>query len=151
MAAVNPGAYRSSDFAPRLAGTPAGAAQSDFMAEVYVGQISEFIETDSKIVKSGALEIGVMHRNGEFFAYRNLCLHQGGPACQGMIIAKVEEVLAPDKTFIQERFSDTEIHFVCPWHGYEYDLATGEFVADRKRKLQKFEVVKKDGNVYVIV
>jgi nitrite reductase/ring-hydroxylating ferredoxin subunit len=121
------------------------------VAEVYVGQVSEFIETDTKIVKSGSLEIGVMHRKGEFFAYRNLCLHQGGPACQGMIIAKVEEVLAPDHTFIAERFSDTEIHFVCPWHGYEYDLATGEFVADRKQKLQKFDVVKKDGNVYVIV
>ncbi len=121
------------------------------MAEVYVGQVSEFIETDTKIVKTGKLEIGVMHRNGEFYAYRNHCLHQGGPACQGMIIAKVEEVLAPDKTYIGERFSDSEIHFVCPWHGYEYDLATGEYAPDRKKKLQKFEVVKKDGNVYVIV
>jgi nitrite reductase/ring-hydroxylating ferredoxin subunit len=121
------------------------------MAEIYVGQVSEFIETDTKVVKSGALEIGVMHRNGEFYAYSNHCLHQGGPACEGMIIAKVEEVLNPDKTYAGERFSDTEIHFVCPWHGYEYDLATGEFVVDRKKKLRKFDVVKKDGNVYVVV
>jgi nitrite reductase/ring-hydroxylating ferredoxin subunit len=121
------------------------------MAELYVGQVSEFIETDTKVVKSGSLEIGVMHRNGEFYAYSNQCLHQGGPACEGMIIAKVEEVLNPDKTYAGERFSDTEIHFVCPWHGYEYDLKTGECVPDRRLRLRKFEVVTKGEDVYVIV
>ena len=35
------------------------------------------------------------------------------------------------------------MHFVCPWHGYEYDLKTGECVGDRKLKLRKFEVVKR--------
>ena len=26
-------------------------------------------------------------------------------------------------------FSETEMHFVCPWHGMEYDMKTGECVA----------------------
>ena len=31
---------------------------------------------------------------GEFFAYLNHCPHMGGPACQGKMIAKVEEIIA---------------------------------------------------------
>jgi nitrite reductase/ring-hydroxylating ferredoxin subunit len=121
------------------------------MAEVYVGKVTDFIENDRLIVRDGDLEIGVFHRDGRFYAYRNLCFHQGGPACEGMVIAKVEEVIAPDRTYLGQRFSDTEMHFVCPWHGYEYDLATGEFVVDRRKKLQKFEVLQKGDSVYVVV
>jgi len=121
------------------------------MPEVYVGKLAEFIENDRKVVKSGDLEIGVLHRNGTFYAYHNTCLHQGGPACEGMIIAKVEEVLAPDKTYLGQKFSEKEMHFVCPWHGWEYDLETGEFVVDRRKKLKKYQVVQKDQEVYVVV
>lgn len=121
------------------------------MPEVYVGKVGEFIENDRKVIKTGDLEIGVLHRKGEFFAYRNHCVHQGGPACEGMIIAKVEEVIAPDKTYLGQRFSEDEIHFVCPWHGFEYNLATGVHAADPKRKLRKFEVLKKGEEIYVVV
>jgi nitrite reductase/ring-hydroxylating ferredoxin subunit len=121
------------------------------MSELYVGRINEFIENDRMFVREGALEIGVFHRDGEFYAYRNVCLHQGGPACEGMVIAKVEEVIAPDRTYLGQRFSESEIHFVCPWHGYEYDIRTGEHAADRRLKLQQFDVVKKGEEVYVIV
>ena len=46
----------------------------------------------------GDTEIGVFRHKGQFYAYSNTCLHQGGPACEGLIIAKVEERLRPDKT-----------------------------------------------------
>jgi nitrite reductase/ring-hydroxylating ferredoxin subunit len=122
------------------------------MAEIYAGTVGEFIENnDRRIVKHGEIEIGVLHRNGEFFAYRNHCVHQGGPACEGMIIAKVEDVILPDKTMRGQRFSTDETHFVCPWHGYEYDLRTGECVPDRRKRLQKFEVVKRGNEIYVLV
>jgi nitrite reductase/ring-hydroxylating ferredoxin subunit len=121
------------------------------MAEIYVGKAAEFIENDRKIVRSGDHEIGVMHRNGEYYAYRNYCIHQGGPACEGMIIAKVEDVIAPDKTYLGQKFSEDEIHFVCPWHGYEYVLTNGEFAADRKKKLKNYSVVQKGEEIYVVV
>lgn len=121
------------------------------MAELYVGKVTDFIENDRIIVREGELEIGVFRRDGRYYAYRNWCLHQGGPACEGMVIAKVEEVLAPDRTYLGERFSEDEIHFVCPWHGFEYDLATGEFVVDRRKKLKKYDVVERDDAVYVVV
>jgi nitrite reductase/ring-hydroxylating ferredoxin subunit len=119
------------------------------MAEKLVGKVSEFKDGDRRIVFVGDHEIGVFRENGTFYAYSNYCLHQGGPACEGLTIAKVEERLMPDKTSKGLYFSDTELHFVCPWHGYEYDIKTGECVSDRKLKLRKYEVIEKGDEVYV--
>ena len=127
------------------------AAEEDMlrMAEKLVGKISEFKDGDRRIVFVGDNEIGVFRENGTFYAYSNYCLHQGGPACEGLTIAEVEERIMPDKTSKGLYFSDTELHFVCPWHGYEYDMKTGECVSDRKLKLRKYEVIEKGDEVYV--
>jgi nitrite reductase/ring-hydroxylating ferredoxin subunit len=120
------------------------------MGEQYVGKVSEFQNGDRRIIFAGENEIGVFRHEGQFYAYSNFCLHQGGPACEGLTIAKVEERLRPDMTSQGLYFSDTELHFVCPWHGMEYDMKTGECVSDRKLKLRKYQVVEKGDEVYVI-
>jgi nitrite reductase/ring-hydroxylating ferredoxin subunit len=120
------------------------------MAEQFVGKVAEFADGDRRIIFAGDNEIGVFRHDGQFYAYSNFCLHQGGPACEGLTIAKVEERLLPDKTSQGLYFSDKEMHFVCPWHGYEYDMKTGECVSDRKLKLRKYKVVEKGDEVYVL-
>jgi len=120
------------------------------MAEQYVGKITEFKDGDRRIIFAGEHEIGVFRHEGQFHAYSNFCLHQGGPACEGLTIAKVEERLRPDKTSQGLFFSETEMHFVCPWHGMEYDMKTGECVSDRKMRLRKYQVVEKGDEVYVL-
>jgi len=42
------------------------------------------------------------------------------------------------------------MHFVCPWHGYEYDMETGECVSDRKLKLRSNKIVEKGDELYVV-
>jgi nitrite reductase/ring-hydroxylating ferredoxin subunit len=120
------------------------------MAEKFVAKLSEFNDGDRRIVFVGDNEIGVFRHAGQFYAYSNFCLHQGGPACEGLTIAKVEERIMPDKTSRGLYFSDTEMHFVCPWHGMEYDMKTGECVSDRRMKLRKYQVVQKGDEVYVV-
>jgi nitrite reductase/ring-hydroxylating ferredoxin subunit len=120
------------------------------MAEQLVGKVSDFKDGDRRIVFVGDREIGLFRHEGKFHAYSNYCLHQGGPACEGLTIAKVEEKLMPDMTSRGLYFSETEMHFVCPWHGYEYDMLTGECVADRKLKLRKYKVVQKGDDIYVV-
>ena len=105
---------------------------------------------DRRIVFVGDNEIGVFNKGGQFYAYSNFCLHQGGPACEGLTIAKVEERLRPDKTSQGLYFSEKDMNFVCPWHGMEYDMATGECISDRRMKLKKFQVVQKDGDIFVV-
>jgi nitrite reductase/ring-hydroxylating ferredoxin subunit len=120
------------------------------MAEKFVAKASEFPEGDRRIVFVGDNEIGVFRHAGQFYAYSNFCLHQGGPACEGLTIAKVEERLRPDKTSQGLYFSETEMNFVCPWHGMEYDMKTGECVSDRKMKLKKYQVLQKGDEIYVV-
>lgn len=118
--------------------------------EVLVGHRNEFEADQRKFVTVGGREIGVLQHEGHFYAYENRCVHQGGPVCEGRIIGRVEAVLADDKTLLGERFSETETHLVCPWHGFEYDLATGECAADRRLRLRRYEVVEKGDEIYVI-
>ena len=66
------------------------------MAEVYVEKIADFADGDRRIVFHDGVEIGVFHWQGAFYAYQNLCLHQGGPCCEGVIMPKVEDVLGPE-------------------------------------------------------
>jgi nitrite reductase/ring-hydroxylating ferredoxin subunit len=119
------------------------------MAEWFVAKASDLPDGDRRIVVTGKDEIGVFHQGGAYYAYSNYCVHSGGPACEGILINKVVDLIAEDRTYQGQTFSD-EMHFVCPWHGYEYELATGRCVGDRKLKLKKYEVVRRGGDIYVV-
>ena len=119
------------------------------MPECFVAKASEMQDGDRRIVISGQIEIGVFYKGGSYYAYTNECVHSGGPACEGIMINKVVDVIAGDRTYQGQVFSD-EVHFVCPWHGYEFELRTGECVGDRRLKLKKFEVVRRGDDIFVV-
>ncbi|KQX35289.1 hypothetical protein ASD04_14690 [Devosia sp. Root436] len=119
------------------------------MTEVFVAKTGEMASGDRRIVSHAGVEVGVFYWEDTYYAYSNICLHQGGPACEGLLMHQVQDVLRPDRSFKQQKFSETEINFVCPWHGYEYDLKTGRVVADPARRLKSFPVHIRDGNVHV--
>lgn len=119
------------------------------MAEWFVAKASELTDGDRRIVTAGRHEIGVFFTGGDYYAYSNNCLHSGGPACEGLLINRVVDIIAPDRTYQGQTFSD-RVHFVCPWHGYEFDLMTGECAGDRSLKLKKFNVLQRDGDVFVV-
>jgi nitrite reductase/ring-hydroxylating ferredoxin subunit len=50
------------------------------MAELFVAKASESPDGERRIVKHDGHEIGVFHWQQAFYAYQNLCVHQGGPA-----------------------------------------------------------------------
>jgi nitrite reductase/ring-hydroxylating ferredoxin subunit len=109
----------------------------------------EVREADGVLATVGGVEIGVFRVHGRLVAYENRCRHQGGPVCTGAVMGKLEAVLGPGGTIVEERFSERELHLVCPWHGWEYDLATGQCAADRRIGLRAFPVTERDGQVYV--
>ena len=120
------------------------------MKEIFVAETAQLNDGERKIVPLGDTEVGVYRVQGRLYAYENLCRHQGGPACEGLLMPKVEQVIAEDKTFARRRFNYDEWHIVCPWHAWEYDLKTGEYVVNRKFRLKKFEVVEKNGKIYFL-
>jgi len=38
---------------------------------------------------------------------------------------------------------------VCPWHGYEYDIRTGEHPADARLRLRGIDVEERGGEILV--
>ena len=116
------------------------------MTEVVVGQVSEFPESGRLVIELDGVEVGVFRRNGQFSAYENVCPHMGGPVCQGKIIGRVEERIADDKTSRGFAFSADRTNIVCPWHGYEFDIATGQHQGNPRMRLRpvKIEIIDDD-------
>jgi len=119
------------------------------MTEVMVCRSAEIDDDAVRIVTVDDLEIGVIRHKGRCYAYRNVCVHQGGPVCEGLRMPQVQDVLGPDGAYLRQRFDEDDVHIVCPWHGYEYHLTTGHHVGDPRLRLQKFAVAERDGNVYL--
>ena len=121
------------------------------MAELLVGRVHEFDDDHRKIVNVNGRDVVVFQHNGRFYALENTCLHMGGPVGEGLLLGKVEAVLTEDKRWLGDRFSEEEIHIVCPWHGWEYDIETGRCAGDRRRRLGRYETAQRGEDVYVIV
>ena len=119
--------------------------------ERFVGPIDGIPEDACRIVDVNGTEVGVVKFRGQVYAYENRCLHQGGPVCRGEILGRLEEMLGPDRAIWTRRFSTERIHLICPWHGWEYDLTSGVNVADRRLCLRRFQVVVRDGDVFLVV
>lgn len=98
--------------------------------EVLVGLASEIPEGERKIVQVDELSIGVFHHKGQLMALRNHCLHRGGPVATGALDG------------------DT---LTCPWHGYQYNVNTGELLVDPSLKLDTYRLVLKGDEVYLTI
>ena len=91
------------------------------MAKYVVATINEIPPGGRKIVEIAGRSIGVFNIAGEFFALRNQCPHQGGPLCQGRLSGFLE-ASAPG----EYRYSRKGEILRCPWHGWEFDVQTGQ-------------------------
>jgi nitrite reductase (NADH) small subunit len=110
------------------------------MRRLNIGLASEFADPGRKVIAFERFEAAIFKLEGEFFAYLNHCPHMGGPACQGKMIAKVEEILAEDRTSQGMAFSKTKMNVVCPWHGYEFDIRTGVHPGNSRARLRKLAI-----------
>jgi nitrite reductase/ring-hydroxylating ferredoxin subunit len=118
------------------------------MTEVLVGELSEFAEGGYRVLRVDRLEVGIFHEAGRLFAYENRCPHDGGPVCQGKVIARVEEQLGPDQTSRGLRFSSKR-NIVCPWHGWEFDIESGRHCGDPKHRLRPVGIRVREDRVYL--
>jgi nitrite reductase/ring-hydroxylating ferredoxin subunit len=118
------------------------------MSEVDVAALADIAEGDHRIYRIGELEVGVFRQDGKVYAWENRCPHAGGPVCQGKIFRRVEEVLDAGKRSLGLRFGAAP-QIVCPWHGFEFDVATGRHPGDPRMRLRAVPVAVRDGRIYV--
>lgn len=120
-----------------------------------VGASDEIAERGRLVVTLGeeadAVTVGVFRFRGRLHAYENVCAHQGGPACQGRIVARVRERLDDAQRSLGLAFEDDSMHIVCPWHGFEYDVTTGRHPGRPDYALRPVTVGEEGGRVRVTV
>jgi 3-phenylpropionate/trans-cinnamate dioxygenase ferredoxin subunit len=93
-----------------------------------VGRADEIPPGSRKIVRVAGRSIGVFNVEGEFYAIRNRCPHQSAPLCEG----KLWGVLSADAPGSFHYDSRKEI-LACIWHGWEFNLRTGQSWCDPQR------------------
>ena len=121
------------------------------MPEYSAGKVTDYADGDRKVVDCADSEVGIFRIDGEFFAWHNRCAHRAGPICQGRIMKRVIEPVADDRTVRSQAYDPSETNIVCPWHGYEFDLATGCHPGDSTVRLTPVKVAVRDGQIFVSV
>jgi len=91
-----------------------------------VARVEEIPPGSRKLVDLEGRSIGVFNVGGQFYALKNSCPHQGGPLCLGPTIGLASSDV-PGQPIRYERVGEI---LRCPWHGWEFDLATGRSVFD---------------------
>lgn len=80
------------------------------------------------IVDINKRSVGIFNVAGNYYAVLNRCPHQGAQLCKGAVVS----------SFRSERPGQFEVdasrqYLACPWHGWEFDLATGQSYFDPMR------------------
>ena len=95
------------------------------MPKYKVATVEEIPIGARKIVTIAGRSIGVFNVDGEFYALRNTCPHQGGPLCEGRVTGFLQSQVPGEYEYTRRG----EI-LKCPWHGWEYDIKTGQSWVD---------------------
>jgi nitrite reductase/ring-hydroxylating ferredoxin subunit len=119
------------------------------MREVVIGDAATFPNPGRKVVEVDGSAVGVFCHDGKFTAFENVCPHMGGPVCQGKIIARVQELIAQDKTSLGLAFSKDQTNVACPWHGYEFDISTGQHQGNPRLRLRPVKIEVVDGDLVI--
>lgn len=111
------------------------------MAKYVVATPDEILPGESKIVDIGGRSIGIFNIDGEFFAIRNSCPHQGGPLCKGLVTGFLES--STPGTYSYTRKGEI---LRCPWHSWEFDIKTGQsWWNPAQRRVRKYDVHVESG------
>ncbi len=106
------------------------------MAKHIIGTVDEIPPGERKLVTIEGREIGVFNVHGEFYALRNRCPHQGGALCKGRVSGFVTARVPGEYEYTRKG----EI-LRCPWHGWEYDIKTGQSWVDPSSvRVRSYEV-----------
>jgi nitrite reductase (NADH) small subunit len=74
--------------------------------------------------------IALFNVDGRFYALDGICPHQGGPLGKGKLTGCI---------------------VTCPWHGWQFDVSTGQHEANRSLKQPGFPVKAEGDDVLVEV
>ncbi len=95
---------------------------------VKVAVVADVAPGEGKVVDAEGVEIALFNVDGAFHAIGNTCCHRGGPLGEGSLEGKT---------------------VTCPWHGWEYDVTTGETMMDPSASVPVYRTEVRGGDVFV--
>jgi 3-phenylpropionate/trans-cinnamate dioxygenase ferredoxin subunit len=98
------------------------------MARHVVARVDELPEGGRLIVTVKGHSIGLFNVDGRLYGLLNRCPHQGAELCRGSVLGQIDSDGPGDY-----RLDESRPFVVCPWHGWEFDLATGRSYFDPRR------------------
>jgi len=116
------------------------------MAKYVVAREGDIPPGGRKIVRVAGREVGVFNLDGTLYALKNVCAHQGARVCLGKIVGTA----LPSDVY-EYRYGLEGRILRCPWHEWEYDIATGQAVFDPNVKSVSYPVEVADGEVSVTI
>jgi nitrite reductase/ring-hydroxylating ferredoxin subunit len=100
-----------------------------------IGRVDDFAEGRISTITVGRAEIGIVRWSGKIYAVSTLCIHQGAPLCQGVLAGRLTATRPGEMAL-----DDTTPVIACPWHGWEFDVRTGEAIWDPRMRVRVYEV-----------
>jgi nitrite reductase/ring-hydroxylating ferredoxin subunit len=79
---------------------------------------------------AGERIVALFNVGGQFHALDGICPHQGGPLGKGSLCGSI---------------------VTCPWHGFQFDVATGQHQTSKSLVHPTFRVKVEEGEVFIDV
>ncbi|HEX5470174.1 MAG TPA: Rieske (2Fe-2S) protein [Gaiellaceae bacterium] len=107
-----------------------------------VGSVADLERDGHVVARVGGREVGVVRVDGELRGVRNRCPHHGGPLCLGTVRERVAG--EPGRYML----AGTPV-LRCPWHGWEFDPASGRCLDDEAMRVAVYPAKAEDGRILV--
>jgi nitrite reductase (NADH) small subunit len=100
-------------------------------------------EGRARLLEIGGLRVGLFRVAGELHALADRCPHRGAPLCAGRVTAPIGYdagvlTVGPQASVVR-----------CPWHKWEFDIATGRCLVDERLRVRRY-AVRVDGDEIVV-
>jgi nitrite reductase (NADH) small subunit len=98
-----------------------------------------------RIVSVGAFSVGVFRLESGYHGIVNYCPHEGAELCKGRLTGTT---LPAEKASTYEWGCEGRI-LRCPWHKWEFDLITGQHLADPSFRARTYRVIESEGQLSI--
>jgi nitrite reductase/ring-hydroxylating ferredoxin subunit len=116
------------------------------MKRFVVCRVTDLAPGERRIVSIAGRSIGIFNVDGHFFAVRNRCPHKGGALCAGPLCGTALPV--DGFKFVYGREGRI---LRCAWHGWEFDIETGQALVDPRLRAQTYPVTVEDEQIVVSI
>jgi nitrite reductase/ring-hydroxylating ferredoxin subunit len=100
-------------------------------------------EGNVRIVHIGDRRIGLFRVGEALYALADRCPHRGAPLCAGTVATAID--VRDGEVVLGTRNGTIR----CPWHKWEFDIASGRALVDEKLRVRRYPVRVEDEEIIV--